>query len=98
MMNLDKTVSQLLERAIDMLEDKLLRSSEIPIQLWFLVGGYGMFRAVHEPQKIVLHFQTTVDQLTRLTYKVLGQEEQLDGFTAPLGVSLPSAMLNPVTS
>jgi hypothetical protein len=98
MMNLEKTILQLLERALDMVESKLLRSGGKPIQIWFLLAGYGMFRTIHERKQIDLHFQTIVDKLTHLTYKILGREKRLDGFRDQLGVSIPSSPTNRISN
>jgi hypothetical protein len=98
MIHLDRAFSQLLERAIDMLENKLLRSGGTHIQIWILLVSYGIFRTIHEPNQIELHFNTVVDKLTRITYKLLGQEERLDGFTAQLGVNIPSTTLDRINN
>jgi hypothetical protein len=69
--------SRVLGRAVEMLEEKVLRVGENHLQLWFLTSGYGMFLSMHEPERTDFHLQTCIDRATFLVCKALGREEQV---------------------
>ena len=77
-----------------MLEEKALRTGENHAQLWFLLAGYGMFRSIHEPERIDFHLQATIDRLSLLLYKALGREEQLRQLKTVAGLGVPPVMSN----
>jgi hypothetical protein len=94
LLQFDKMFSRLLERAVEMLEEKVLRVGENPLQLWLLLAGYRMFRSIHEPERMDFHYQASVDRATYLVHKYLGREEQVQHLKATSAVSMPEGIGN----
>jgi len=68
--------SRLVDRAVEMLEEKVLRVGGNHLQLWLLTAGYGMFLSTHDPERTDYHWQACVDRATSLVHRGLGREVQ----------------------
>jgi hypothetical protein len=86
--------ARLLDRAVEMLEEKVLRVGGNHFQLWLLMGGYGMFLSTHEPERTDIHWQICVDRMTFLVCKGLGREEQVWHLKTAPELAIPHGMEN----
>ncbi|KAF2398242.1 hypothetical protein EJ06DRAFT_558618 [Trichodelitschia bisporula] len=66
---------QQVEKAIELIEEKIIYVGQHWGQIWFAVAGQGILRTAVAPQFIESHMQDITSRLAKLFYKVLAAQE-----------------------
>ena len=65
-------VDRVMDEAIQMLTDKVIRFGREQRQLWIALAAHGYWKARKDPSQRAVYMQEAVDKITRPYYKVSG--------------------------
>jgi hypothetical protein len=92
-MNLGQQFEQQIERAISLVESKVLRIGGQYHDFSFLCAAYAMLRSASARDEVPLHMQLMLDRLVRLYCRVVdGQEQNSETPTTLMGVNAQSEL------